>query len=1422
MTQPDYFEHIRSRAAHRWDQLEGDPELAGPWHQLFKQVQSPRHVVSELLQNADDARATRASVSIQGSDFVFAHNGEDFTEEHFGSLCRFGYSNKRALHTIGFRGIGFKSTFSLGSIVQLSTPTLSIAFDRQRFTEPRWCDSPRDTDGMTEVRVKIEDKFRLAELEKNLDEWEDSPASLLFFRSIRRLEITGRNVEWVTEGPGPIEGSEWMARAGTSLERYLLIRSDLEDFPAAALEEIRQERMVATDEEAALPPCRVEILLGASGRFYVVLPTGVSARLPFATNAPFVQDPARVKIKDPEISPTNRWLLERVGTLAARAIHSWVGRTDLSIEDRCEAYRLMPRVRRGTGDDRLVDSCREIVEAAFETTINDRGFILADNGSLVARGECVAVPQALFAVWPADLVARQFLDGERAPVSRHIPPKSLQILRDRGYINDLVRAAVMNILRSRALPKPETWRQLLKLWEYVADEVAGFKYAGARDDIQIIPAVGQKTLVSAANAVRLSEARAAAPDDVREFLGRYLEVVDPEWVEFLTTNRSGEGRSDPAGRAVYATGAQKLLELFGLEQASTSNRIVERIADQLFGTNLCSLDDCVQIAQFAASANASVPASFRYATASKQLVSVDHSVIVGGGGVVDEFLDEAWRDEHFLHRQYTERFEACSAQQWSEWVDSGRSGLRTFVPIETVQVRIRGQRALQQVVRERDYEGELKSRFKAENYAINDRDFVSHWDYWQTLAQSDPRFWSRLMTRLLERAEGYAPEAMSANLAQVAANGAQRVLTQGSIVSGWIIKFRSLPCLLDTTGQPRVPAELLRRTPATESLLNVEAFVRAELDTEATRPLLKALGVRETATGPDRVLDRLRALSGVANAPIGEVAKWYGILDDLFSKSSTKEADTILTAFRAEKLCLTADTDWVSASEVFLHADEQDVPGAAVLHAAVRHLSLWRRVGVADRPTAELAIAWLRRLRQGEALTPDELRRVRALLPRFPDRIWRECGTWLSLNGEWTPTDALTYSLTMSTLVPWSHLFAAIKQKTADMRGISEEESRLPCFALLQSLADCISERLEDEPRAAREAEVRPWFRALGAGLQRIILDDERETARIRRVAERLEMTSWQIADKVQVIPYVDGIPAGTARGVDVLWKDEVLYLEPRSNAQLAKAVAQAVGRFFASQDVLDAVKLCYERSPAFVSEYLEENFTLAPPIVPEVAEVAPEPVAAVEPVATTMPAEDSDRSMQTAGDDPALDADSPMDVSTRESDSSELSDPNDSELEADRIDESLESDPDTEELSEDEERTQSSAEEKKAAQPNVMERFAHENGYSKNGDGVYRHSDGRQLERVSGSPFPWELRSPDGELLRCYWAKDHCLERAPLQLAAELWTLSEQSPELYAFLLTGEDGDPCEVPASRLVSMHDEGRLTIHPATYRLVYRDD
>ena len=149
-----------------------------------------------------------------------------------------------------------------------------------------------------------------------------------------------------------------------------------------SLSEIRQERLLGDDENSDFPPCKVEIVLGANGRLYVVLPTGVETALPFACNAPFIQDPARLKIKDPETSPTNRWLLRRIGSLAASAMMQWLERTSLGVVDRSHAYSLLPDIDRE--DNSLEGICATLAEESFDTAIQGRAFILTNEGTLGA------------------------------------------------------------------------------------------------------------------------------------------------------------------------------------------------------------------------------------------------------------------------------------------------------------------------------------------------------------------------------------------------------------------------------------------------------------------------------------------------------------------------------------------------------------------------------------------------------------------------------------------------------------------------------------------------------------------------------------------------------------------------------------------------------------------------------------------------------------------------------------------------------------------------------------------------------------------------------------------------------------------------------------------------------------------------------
>lgn len=1393
---PDYFQSIRERASRRWDQLEADPDLAGPWHQLFKQVQSPRHILSELLQNADDAGASEARVSIEKDRFVFEHNGEDFVEAHFASICRFGYSNKRALHTIGFRGIGFKSTFSLGDRVELFTPTLAVAFERTRFTEPHWIDGQYLTPGTTRVEVAIANSLLRREVEKNLDEWLKSPVSLLFFKKIRRLQVGDNAVHWQSLGPGPIAESEWMALDEKADNPFLLVRSAQEAFPADALDEIRKERMLGAEDSGDFPPCRVEIVLGAKGRLYVVLPTGVETALPFACNAPFIQDPARLKIKDPETSPTNRWLLNRAGELAASAMMEWLEQTKSSAHDRADAYGLLPDVDREATT--LEGACGAIVELAFAEATDERPILLTEEGQLVAAEGAIAVPHPIFDIWPADQ-AMALLDGKSRPaLSQHVSAKDRTKLVRWGLIEEFSKTDLLERLRSNHLPRPSTWRHLLNLWSYIAPEATGWQCHDG-DRLRIVPVQGKEVLYAASEIVRLGEKKLLQSEEDWEFLAGHLIVLNQNWTRFLAEQR--RDKADGGGRNDAVQAAFAVLEEIGLNETSDVNAVVERVAADYFSSGQPKLAECVQLAQIAAKLGVTIGESFRYVCADRKLRAIAKGVLFDENSVLEELLPEAVQQTQLLHADYVANFKSCSREDWLRWVGSGRSGLLTFAPLVQKSRHIYGRQQLAAEAQARGARGALYYPYVTNQFVIEDWDFpTDYWKHWEVLSKTDPGIWAKVAGKILEQRDTYWSRVASARLSQVATTGSTRSVTSEPLLADWLLKLRAKSCLPDTRNIVQLPADLLRRTPETEALIDVEPFVHALLDRETTRPLLDLFGVRNTPSGPGRLLDRLRALAKSDKAPAHEVEKWYRRLDQMLDGCSTADAQSIKHAFKAEKLILAPDGTWATSGGVFLTGDEGDVPGAAVIRASVLDLSLWHRIGVADRPSADLALQWLGTLASGKALSADDARRVRTLLVRYPTRIWEECGHWMNLLGEWAPVDTLADALSMQTLFRWSHLHEWVKRKTADLQRLPAETVQAPPFSALPALSDLVEERFNQPCLLAGLEDRRAWLMAFGTQLGRIELADPAETERVRTLADAIAATSWVTAPKLEVIPYLDGVPAGTARLTDILWLDGKLFVSSLSKAKLAKRVPEEIGRNL-NADIRAALAYAFERSPEDIKAYLEENFTLG------AEQETAAPVIETQPSATPGTGDAAGKSSDDASDDAVLDGDDPtpveMDVS-EDDDTSTSPDPERSESEDSLLEPEVVSRP----------RSPT-----KPPRPSVMARFAFAQGYKADGDDRFFHSDGSWIGRGNGARFPWERRSVNGELLCHYYPKEHCLERQPFQIEADVWSLLEQKPDIYSFILVNPEGEPVEMTGTRLRALRDGGEITIHPATYRLVY---
>lgn len=1194
-------------------------------------------------------------------------------------------------------------------------------------------------------------------------------------------------------GVGPAKNTEWMALSSDYENPFLLIRSEPEYFPDDALREIKQERMLA-EEDMDFPPCRVDIVLGATGRLFVVLPTGVETKLPFACNSPFIQDPARMKIKDPEISPTNRWLLERVGKLACSTMLDWLRNEGVGIAERAQAYGLMPNVNRE--DSSLEGTCATITEEAFAKSISDQKIILTggEKTSLVEQG--IIIPDEVSDVWPAEQAATIFDDNRRPIISSYISAENRTKLVDWGFSQEISKNRIINTLKANHLPKPKNWRQLLNLWSYLSNEMTSYCFPLVKkEDVRIVPVRGKEVLYSASEVVRLGEKRILQSEEDWQFLSEYLIVLNHNWPQFLADQRKEAEEKEDSDLEKKVDSAFAVLKSIGLDVTSDANQTIERVSKKFFKKEGLKLLELIQLSQIAAKLGATVGESFKFTTRDCVMRPTKEVIFYDQDGTLETFFPEDWHKNRMLHTDYTSFFKSCSREEWNKWVLSGNSGLHTFAPIIEELVSVFGNHNMESEMRQRGFKGRFLPPYVTGQFAFFDWDFErTLWDHWESVAGDNENIWGDLVERILMQPASFWAKAKAIKPIQYATTGNTRTISFDPLAPSWILKLHDLHCLKDTKGFYRKPADLMMRTPETESLMDVEPFVHALLDREATKPLLSLLGVQDRPTGPDGLLGRVRALSKAPNAPAHEVEKWYRRLDQMLDSCSTNDKVKISQAFRDEKLILTEGGSWATTASVFLSSHEEDVPGADIVRASVRDLALWQKIGVADRPTADLAMKWLDELPSGQTLSQDDLRRVRNLLPLYPYSIWNDCQHWLNLAGEWVPTESFKYAITMQSLVKYENLHPWVKQATANFQSLPVEVLQGEPFTEIQTLASQIEERM-DKQHSTGLTEKKIWLNSLGEELSRIILKSEIEMERIRALARNLAATSWQRIPGLEVIPYIDGKPAGTPRGTDVVWLDCVLYYEDMPRAKLARHVPEKLGQIFANGDVTAALQYCFDRSAEAITEYMEENFNLD----------ACDPAEEQQIPDQTSQQEENPFQNDGPSSDPA--------TPEEETDDSASSLPTeDTDLE--EIDESPQED--LEDFDQDIQLRPAP----KLLRPRLMERYAKSRGYKKDGEDRFFHDNGDWVAKTHGERFPWAQWAADGGL-KCYlWPREHCLEQEPLEIDADVWSLMEKSPDKYVLLLVNIQDQPIEVSGNRLKAMQDDGTLTLYPAKYRLVFK--
>jgi hypothetical protein len=1187
---------VQDEAKRRWDQLEADPALAGPWWQLFRQVQSPRHVLSELLQNADDVGATTVRARLSNNSFEFLHNGEDFNEDNFQSICQFGFSNKRHLHTIGFRGVGFKSVFSIGPRVEVKSPSLSFAFEKNRFTEPLWIQTD-DSFLETLIRVVLDETSKAQAIRAEFDRWLASPIPLLFFNSVSRIEIQDRIITKKGTGTGPVPDSEYLCLANPEKIEVLCIRSDSEDFPLDALEEIREERGSPGFE---VPPCSVQIVFGTKlePSIYTVLPTEIKPPVPFSYNAPFIQDPARSGIKHPANSPTNRWLLQRIGKLAAKSLVRWLGNTVLDLNKRGEAYEVMPEPNETDGS--LGHECTLIMLKEFRSYITkDMPILLGHDGTLVTQNNAIALPSPIIETWEPEAALKIFAPKKQKILAREVSLKSKKTLKNWGFIEVLEREQIAEKLQSCVNQRPSSpnpLNRLVHLWSYLQPLKENYVFWNTLKKLPIVPVAKRTEMLPAEKLLVVGGKETRISENDWAFLMSFADLVDPNWVRLVAGVKSAANHhdEDTVTKRKFIRAGGLFLDL-GLNRKVGLEQVISAVADKIFNNN--EQDEAgIKLAHIAARGDVNISKSFKFLCEDGEWRSAELQLLAPGISELVDLFPKAWLESNVLSSRYFQELPVNEQFYWNKWSkDSAKSKLHTFPLPKRRTHTYHGARAkiyLASFCQERGGSVPDSYPLKANYFRNEDFDWEKPlWEHWEKKAKTDLNFWTLIARSILKNWSKNWENTLNANVRQLGREYSHP-LGHGGLVAAWLHTLRGLPCLPDIFGQPALPAELCRITPDTQPFVNVERFVHPDFDKPEYANLLDLFGVRSEPASVEPLLDRLRALSHAEDPPISRLIDLYRALDRATLRLDPDVFSSVRDIFSNEMLAYSEDGIWEKIQNLFLENPE-DIPGVRTIHPEARDIRLWERVGVQRRPTLDLTIEWLNGQVRGDALNLRDRKRAYQILQSAPYQVWQKCSAWLDVSGRWVDNRDLTWSAIRS--LHTKGLFESVKKATADLSMLDESTALNFCsYAGLMPLESSLEQRLvKHAPAGASQS--RQWMVTLGKLLSRIRTNDDTNKDLIdldRNEAQRLLKSKWQPVTSLKISPFLDGDPAGTERECKVVWSEYTLFAAGNSPGHHRELVRE-ISRHFQIPNAKDAIRDCIDRNREWIEAYAREHLDI-------------------------------------------------------------------------------------------------------------------------------------------------------------------------------------------------------------------------------------
>ena len=199
--------------------------------------------------------------------------------------------------------------------------------------------------------------------------------------------------------------------------------------------------------------------------------------------------------------------------------------------------------------------------------------MLTDEDQLTASGQSIIIPRAVFNVWPGAQAASNFFDDDGRPaLSQHVSYANQKKLLKCGFIKEIDNRGVIEALQYKHPPKPESWRQLLNLWAYIAPVITVYRYHGKTERLCVVPAQGKEVLCASNKVIRLGEKKLLPSEDDWRFLGDRLWILNQNWLRYLTEQRRVAETSDNDELSRLVDAAYAVLKTISLDVPSNTGK----------------------------------------------------------------------------------------------------------------------------------------------------------------------------------------------------------------------------------------------------------------------------------------------------------------------------------------------------------------------------------------------------------------------------------------------------------------------------------------------------------------------------------------------------------------------------------------------------------------------------------------------------------------------------------------------------------------------------------------------------------------------------------------------------------------------------------------------------------------------------------